>query len=406
MHRDGRRWLTIFTAAAFVLRLIAGLARGPGFVGDGYAFYAEIARTFWDGNGVCYAPDDGCAVRVPLYPVLIAPFLATGTAFPWLIAVKAAIGAMQPLLAYGLGSLLFNRRVAMAAAAGAAFNPYAIAHGPSLQDTVVFNALITLAVLLLLHAARRDDPAASLGAGLALALATLTTVRMVLFVPIAIGWVMFARPGVGLRTRAMKTGCVVLPLALLLGAWATRNAHVVGAPVLTTEFGLSLWLAHNPDTMAFLPGRSIDLVEASAWRHVSQDQRRLIASLGGDDVAEDRYYATLAIGYVVANPRETAWRALQKVASSFVGWLSPAREWPVQIGYLAIYGPLHVLGLAGLWRQRRAGRDHALIALMVIAFAITTAVFWAHTSHRSFLHVFMIVYAASLIRVRTGAYGA
>ena len=390
-------WLAALTVTAFLLRLISGLAKGPDFVGNGYEFYADIARTFWDSNGLCYAPNYGCAVRVPLYPVLVAPFLAMGTAYPWLIVLKAAVGAMQPLLAYELGSLLFTRRIAMVAAVGAALNPYAIVHGPSFQETVIFNALISFTVVLLLHAVRRNDLAISLAAGLALALATLTSVRLALFVPIAVAWMLAPRQGAAVATRVIHSVCVALPLVLLVGGWMTRNARVVGAPVLTTEFGLSLWLANNPETTAFLPGRSIDLVEEPAWLRLQEYDRESITALSDSAVAEDRYYARLAIDYIADHPWTTLSSALRKVALSFAGWMSPARDWPVQIGYLVIFGPLHVIGLAGLWRQRYAGSHHLLVTLLVIAFAITTAAFWAHTSHGSFLHVFMFVYAASMI---------
>ena len=389
--------LAAIVALAFLLRLISGLVRGSGFVDDGYSFYAEIARTFWDGNGLCYAPNDGCAVRVPLYPVLVAPFIAAGVAYPWLIILKALVGALQPLIAYGLGSALFNRRVAFVAAIGAAINPYAVWHGPSFQDTVIFNALIASAVLLLIHARRRDDPATSLTAGLCLALAMLTTARLILFVPVALAWMMAARRGSGLRARVLQTACVALPVVLLVGGWVARNARVVGAPVLTTEFGLSLWLANHPVTLAFLPDRSIDLATPVAWALLTHSERRAVLELSDSAVAEDRYFARLAIDNVAHDPWRVAAGAFRKVVYSFNGWLSPARGWPLQLAYLAIFAPLNALGLVGLWQRRRAGPEHLLVLLLFVTFTVTTAIFWAHTSHRSFLHVFLIVYAASVV---------
>jgi hypothetical protein len=46
-----------------------------------------------------------------------------------------------------------------------------------------------------------------------------------------------------------------------------------------------------------------------------------------------------------------------------------------------------------------ARRRHGviLIAMLFIAFICVTAVFWAHTSHRSYLDVYWIVLAASVV---------
>lgn len=382
---------------AFLLRLGAGLAKGPDYVDHGYTFYAEIARTFWDGNGLCAAPGVECAVRVPLYPLLIAPFLALDAAYPWLIVFQALVGAAIPLLAFVLGRHLFGASVGLIAAAGTAFNPYAVIHGPSFQDTVIFDALIALSVWLLIVAARRAHPGLHAAAGVTLALATLTTVRLALFVPVALAWVIAANRGRGARATAHATAMFALPIVILLGSWIARNAAIVGAPVLTTEAGLSLWLANNDVTMSILPGGSIDTVEEPAWLRVSHHQARLAEELAGDPVAYDRFLGQLGIDYVTGNPGRALVAAVQKVVVSFCGWLSPARDWPVQLGYLLLFLPVNVLALIGLWRARGEGGAHLLVILLFVTFAITTAVFWAHTSHRSFLHAFKFIYAAKAL---------
>lgn len=394
-----RQTLAATVTAAFVLRLVAGLWKGPDFVGDGYSLYADLSQSFWDGQGLCYAPGAGCAIRMPLYPVLVAPFLALGAAYPWLIIVKALVGAMQPLLAFALASRLFDARAATIAAIGTALNPYAIAHGPSFQETVFFNALIALAVLLLMRCVDSDDPGVSLGAGLALALATLMTARLALFVPVAAAWVFGARRG-PVVARAKHAALMLAPLVLVLGGWMARNTKVVGAPVLTTEFGLSLWVANHPATMAYLPNQSIDRVTRVAWESLSGDERARLQTLSDSPVAQDRYLTRLAMDYVRSHPAEVLYGSLQKVAVNLAGWLSPAREWPIQLAYFLVFAPINAFAFAGWWRARGAGVEHGLIGLLALSFALTTAVFWAHTSHRSFLHVFLIVYAASWVTAR------
>ena len=44
-----------------------------------------------------------------------------------------------------------------------------------------------------------------------------------------------------------------------------------------------------------------------------------------------------------------------------------------------------------------------LLYLLFVTCIANTAVFWAHTSHRSYLDVYLIVYSASVIADRTRA---
>ena len=57
--------------------------------------------------------------------------------------------------------------------------------------------------------------------------------------------------------------------------------------------------------------------------------------------------------------------------------------------------PVHLLAAVGLWRVRRRWREHLVVGVVFLAFALTTAVFWAHTSHKSYLDVFLFVYASA-----------
>jgi hypothetical protein len=52
------------------------------------------------------------------------------------------------------------------------------------------------------------------------------------------------------------------------------------------------------------------------------------------------------------------------------------------------------LGVIGMVRSRHAWRTHSLIYALFFSFVAVTAVFYAHTSHRAFLDVYWIVYAA------------
>jgi len=59
------------------------------------------------------------------------------------------------------------------------------------------------------------------------------------------------------------------------------------------------------------------------------------------------------------------------------------------------YVPVAGLGLVGMFLARR--REAVLIGMLFLSFVCVTAVFWAHTSHRSYLDVYWMVFAASVI---------
>jgi hypothetical protein len=83
--------------------------------------------------------------------------------------------------------------------------------------------------------------------------------------------------------------------------------------------------------------------------------------------------------------------------------MSPTRSPIIQFGYAAVFIPLHALAAMALWRSRERRDVQSLIWLVLMAFAVTTAVFWAHTSHKSYLDVLIFVYAAAgLVMVSRG----
>lgn len=388
-------------AVAFTARLAYRLAQGEeAFLVNGYTFYHNLAESFLRGFGLCFEGGVDCAVRVPMYPLFMSAFLHWDWLYPGLPIVQAAISTSRCLLAYGIGTTLFDRRAGLVAAALAAIHPYSIAHSTAMQDTSLFNLLIALAIYLLLQS--REVPRGvpfKLAAGAVLGLATLTTVRLALFLPFALLWV--AWPSVrGGPWRLRQAAMVSIPVVLLVGGWMVRNWTVVGAPVITTEAGVSLWVANNAATTEFLPQRSVDEIYDAAYARLPEERKIVLASIGSE-LEVDRLLWQWALEYVRANPGQTLLGMVRKVGWSFSGQLSPARDPVIQWGYAAYSIPLHVLALLGWWRARRrpglAHHGHLLVCFLFAAFIGTTAVFWAHTSHKSTLHMFLAVYAAFAI---------
>ncbi|MFN0142087.1 MAG: hypothetical protein ACKVP6_01400, partial [Mycobacterium sp.] len=120
-----------------------------------------------------------------------------------------------------------------------------------------------------------------------------------------------------------------------------------------------------------------------------------LESLDGDEVALDRAFRDLALEYIAAHPVRTAVGAARKVWVAAAAQFSPAREPLEQWGYRLVFLPLHLLAFAGAWRARHRWRAHALPLMLMLSFALTTAVFWAHTSHKSLVDPVIFIYAAA-----------
>jgi apolipoprotein N-acyltransferase len=88
--------------------------------------------------------------------------------------------------------------------------------------------------------------------------------------------------------------------------------------------------------------------------------------------------------------------AFHKLEAGFSWRLNPVREPLAQAAYFVGYVPIAVLGIVGVFLARRR-REAILIGMLFLAFMAVTAVFWAHTSHRSYLDVYWIVFAASVM---------
>jgi 4-amino-4-deoxy-L-arabinose transferase-like glycosyltransferase len=400
-----------FAALAFVLRIAARLYSGAeGFWVNGYTFFFAMAENIAAGNGIGF-DGDPTAFRVPLYPIFLAALTQGHKAF-WLVLIaQSLIGAATVFCAALLALDMFGRRAAVFAAAIVALYPYYIVHDTALQETSLFTLLTLLAILALRRAARTRSLTVSAASGLVLGLDVLTRSTIAPFAAIAPLWLLTSQAGFKWpqqsRTRSSEGSlrlAVICALSLLatLSPWLWRNYQLTGVPTLATEAGLQVWNGNNAALFRYYPEESSDISKAEAFDNLSREDQAALDRLSYNEAARDNWFLHRGLAYMRAYPRLTFTNGLRKIAAGF-GWLpSPRRGfWPNCV-HAASYGPVMLLGLWGMWRHRDHWRDDLLIYLLFLTFALVSAVFFAHTSHRTYLDVYWIVFASGVFAKKFG----
>jgi hypothetical protein len=171
--------------------------------------------------------------------------------------------------------------------------------------------------------------------------------------------------------------------------------------MFSSQTGHALWMGNNPDTFSHYPGESIDRSRDQAHMKLSETDFAEFQQL--DEVSQSDWFAHRALVYMRENPFAVLRGMLRKLDAGFSWRLNPYREPLAQAAYSIGYLPVMILGLTGMF-MARGRREVILIGLLFMAFIFVTAIFWAHTSHRSYLDVYWIVFAASVLeKIRTSA---
>ena len=383
--------------AIFVLAVIARLVwriyKGDqDFWTSGSTLFYELATNLAAGRGIGLEEGDR-APCVPGYPLFLA--LLAGKNYLWIVLPQALLGAGTAWCAYWIGKELFGRQVAVLAGFLTALYPFYVLNDTALQATGLFTFLTALSVFLLLRAKRAGSVMEWTLAGLMLGAAVLTSETLLPFAALTLAWVVFAGEGT-LHRKVDRLIAVLAPVCLLIGLWMARNYMAVGSPVITSSFGRQLWNANNPKTFTHYPEENLERSADDALASLTLEERQDLDGIS-DEVLKSDWFEDKAVDYIQAHPMEALTGAFRKIVTAFSWNLKPKQQPAVQIFYLLSYGPIAILGVAGMVLTRRRWKEHSLIYLLFFSFAAVTAVLWAETRQRSYLDVYWIVFAAYVL---------
>ena len=389
--------LIVLVAAAFLARLGVRMFFGEEYFWEnGYYFYYVLAENVVSGRGFCFGTGFDCAPITPLYPLFLAVTALVGKNYLLIIVPQALMGAGTALCAFLIGRHIFDSATGMLACAITAFYPYYVMHDTALQETGMVTFGTALSVWLVLRASRLDRRASWFVAGLAFGAIALVRAAMVPAIGVTLLWTSVWGGQGNVWKRLQRCLILLLAVTVLVGPWLIRNYLVTGSPVFTTEIGAMLWRSNNPETFSSYPAASMD--KSTDWEKVTPADRTEFESLPSD-IAKSNWLTHRALQFIWENPWLVLQGAFRKLEAAFSWRLNPHREFLPQAAYAIGYVPVAVLGIVGMFLARRR-REVILIGMLYLAFIGVTAVFYAHTSHRTYLDVYWIVLAAYVL-VRT-----
>ena len=402
MH-DRWRHLAGFLTVAFLaggVRFGVRVARGDAtFWEQSYGFYFDLAQKLVREHTFCLDALT-CAYWTPLYPAFLALVTGGERNFLSIAAAQSAVGVVTVWCAYHLARLWFSVPAGWLAAVGTALYPYFVVHDTALQETGLYTATVALATLALALVPVSSHPLrqALLAGGLT-GVAILVRPSLVPIAPLALGWLWWSCQSTSPGRRWPVVGGYVLALLLVLLPWLARNWLVVGRPALTTRLGHSLWIGNNPQTFTHYPVESIDRSTAAAWAAMTPTELAEVERATRCETDLDDWFRARAWAYIRSHPGATVRGACRKLGAAFWWRLNPVKGRMEQLIYGVSYVPVMLLAGLGLWLLGRRKNWPALLlcGAHVLAFSLVTMVFWAHTSHRSYLDVYFIVLAAGAL---------
>jgi 4-amino-4-deoxy-L-arabinose transferase-like glycosyltransferase len=384
--------------AALIIRLVhlATLQDSPLFT------YLVLDNLMYDEWGMRIAGGEIVGERIFFQDPLYAYFLGLcyalfGHRCVVVIAIQCLLGALVPGLIFFAARRWFGQLAAIVAAAVTAFYlPAVYYEGMILKSWL---ALFLVSLFLWLMSRFDDDPPHWLwpAAGIVLGLACLTRGNLLLFLPVALLWVV-------LRRWQWRAALLLLAgAAVVLAPVAVRNRIVGGEWVLTTSnAGQNFYIGNNPyNTLGeyqFLPFVSPN-PKHEEGDFAREAERRTGRAMNVKEVS--RFWFSEAWRWIRAEPE--SWRALLRAKA---GVLWNAYEVPDNLDYymyakwapvlrlpipgFGLVAPLGLLGTILAWRRQGWPR---LLLLFLLVYASSVILFFVFSRFRMAMMPALYIFA-------------
>ncbi len=403
-----RRWLSLIVLATVLGRVgfILAFNHTLSLQTSGYDTYAVHVM---DGRGYTRFDDrSGNSDLPPLYPFFLVGVYSILGRDPIAVAVaQIGLDVLVVLLLFWIGRRVAGDAVGLWAAALYGLYPYLLYQNLTLNDTGLFILTLTAGIAAAYRA--RDTGswrwAAVLGISFGLGALTKTLIVLVL-PPIALWW--WAR--IGLRRAVVLSAVSGVALIAVIAPWAIRNTRLQGSFVLvSTNGGSNLYQGNNPCVADYL---------ARGWDAQWVNCLKPIPA-GLSETEADHWSREQAIDYLRDNPGQwprLLWIKLRVLWSPAIMPYDVPPDAVMQddavlqfnttafqvarVVHVLYFGPLLLLGAAGLVLGWRARREIGPLVAVLSAITVAYLIFHPSTRYRAPADPFVFVLAAiSLTRL-------
>jgi hypothetical protein len=302
------------------------------------------------------------AVNPPLFPMALALLMKLLT-LPYLVAAAAVI---CNILANGLTAALLPRIAFVFYGDAIPGVLAAVLWLAAVQLMPDWDASYTVAGLILFclfsaGSIERTDKRLQFGAlaGVAAGLLCLLNLSSVL---ISLPWIAYlmVRKRLSRMGAARYGGALLATLLLIVSAWALRNRHQLGAPVLRTNLGMTLYASNNDCAQASLMDNLRSGCYETHHPNLSLAEARLLRALG--EVQYDRLRTADAVSWAVAHPA----RFGRLTARRFLNFWFPAPEEHAYTAYVIWLATLlSIPGLVLMIRNREPSTVFVVVVQLI-----------------------------------------
>ena len=264
--------------------------------------------------------------------------------------------------------------------------------GTDIGNVALAMFVFSLCALCLLRALEASEFRRVLVLGVLIGITNLVHAASILFGPVT-ACILLARWGIR-RSAAWRSAIAVTVLPLVIVApWATRNYLTFHEFVpVRTGFGWQLYMGNVALAMTLPENRSDDRQAEPPWTATSaREAVRLVRDLDHEyplrehamslavakapvqytsynEAQRDRYFGSLAVAFMRANPRVIAELAFWRMQTFFFGW-----------GVLASIITLCALaGLLARWRDLRAVGLYALLCVYALPYLLSVTFYFRY----------------------------
>lgn len=381
--RKDTKILFLIIGLGLIIRVFYVLIMAPNSIifPDGIQ-YEEIARNLLKGEGFSIGTGSYPYQhnRAPVYPAFIAfIYLFFGTDIVWIKIAQSLLNVLTILPIYGLGMMIFDRRVALTASIFMAIDPFFIFFTGLILGEILFMAFLSSS-LFFLYIGVKNNKYLFLSVGSFMMGAAILTRSSLLIFPLFIAvWIMLEKRG-GIKRALSSCFLFVILVYMTLLPWVIRNYSVYHAMVpVTIGGGVTLYEGNNP------------LADGGPGYDRMPDLDTSLSPL-----ERDNSYKAMAIRFINENPGKFIRLAAAKFKRfwNIIPNHEEYRSGKYMIISLLSYVPILVFGIIGIILSLTRDKKVLFLLLPVIYYTGIHMIFLGSVRYRVPIMPFFMIISA------------